>query len=144
MYQWTKNKTKNKTNEPKKTKKTSSSSPPRSSWPPSSSPRARARPRRRNERWGSPGSGKRSVPVLGSRCFVCLFVFFWGGGRGGVPISVSVMLFFLFCLIPQTVCPHYGVLMVGVRSGVLRGVLRNRGFRLRRLAQSSVCVDSVR
>ena len=24
---------------------------------------------------------------------------------------------------PQTVCPHYGVLTVGVRSGVLRGVL---------------------
>ena len=27
------------------------------------------------------------------------------------------------CFIPQTVCPHYGVLTVGVRSGVLRGVL---------------------
>ena len=27
---------------------------------------------------------------------------------------------------PQTVCPHYGVLTVGVRSGVLRGVLRTR------------------
>ena len=26
-------------------------------------------------------------------------------------------------IIPQTVCPHYGVLTVGVRSGVLRGVL---------------------
>ena len=26
-------------------------------------------------------------------------------------------------VIPQTVCPHYGVLTVGVRSGVLRGVL---------------------
>ena len=28
-----------------------------------------------------------------------------------------------FCFVPQTVCPHYGVLTVGVRSGVLRGVL---------------------
>ena len=27
---------------------------------------------------------------------------------------------------PQTVCPHYGVLTVGVRSGVLRGVLPQR------------------
>ena len=26
-------------------------------------------------------------------------------------------------MFPQTVCPHYGVLTVGVRSGVLRGVL---------------------
>ena len=37
-------------------------------------------------------------------------------------------------MFPQTVCPHYGVLTVGVGSGVLRG-----GFQLCRLAQSSVC-----
>ena len=40
---------------------------------------------------------------------------------------------------PQTVCPHYGVLTVVVRSGVLQGVLLQPRFRLRRLAQSSVC-----
>ena len=48
-----------------------------------------------------------------------------------------------FCMVPQTVCPHYGVLTVSERSGVLEVSFRNRGFRLRRHAQSSVCVDSV-
>ena len=37
-----------------------------------------------------------------------------------------------------------GVLTVGVRSGVLRSILRTRAvFRLRRLARSSVCDHSV-
>ena len=33
------------------------------------------------------------------------------------------LLFPVNPMFPQTVCPHYGVLAVGVRSGVLRGVL---------------------
>ena len=33
------------------------------------------------------------------------------------------MLDYNIDIFPQTVCPHYGVLTVGVRSGVLRGVL---------------------
>ena len=31
-------------------------------------------------------------------------------------------------IFPQTVCPHFGVLTEVVRSGVLRGVLRQEGF----------------
>ena len=70
----------------------------------------------------------------------------WVGGVGGVGglvdvffkgkwvtrfVSKSVLIVgccFFFgkvtkAFFPQTVCPHYGVLTVGVRSGVLRGVL---------------------
>ena len=57
--------------------------------------------------------------------------------------SSYLFIYLFFFLIPQTVCPHYGVLTVRERSGVLEVSFRNRGFRLRRLAQSSVCVDSV-
>ena len=39
-------------------------------------------------------------------------------------IRVLSVCFVVFLgIVPQTVCPHYGVLTVGVRSGVLRGVL---------------------
>ena len=58
-------------------------------------------------------------------------------------ISVFDVVVMSVTVFPQTVCPHYGVLTVRERSGVLEVSFRNRGFRLRRLAQSSVCVDSV-
>ena len=48
------------------------------------------------------------------------------GSAGDGPEVAAKAVFdnlFLFNFIPQTVCPHYGVLTVGVRSGVLRGVL---------------------
>ena len=53
--------------------------------------------------------------------------------------------FFLFLVIffPQTVCPHYGVLTVGLGVVSFEVSFCNRGFQLRRLAQSSVCDDSV-
>ena len=65
---------------------------------------------------------------------------FEGAMQGGCQGKVFLQV---FLMVPQTVCPHYGVLTVSERSGVLEVSFRNRGFRLRRHAQSSVCVDSV-
>ena len=62
------------------------------------------------------------------------FKIIWGYFVSGIIWGFGVYLFlvwgcfFGFVFFPQTVCPHYGVLTVGVRSGVLRGVLPQPRF----------------
>ena len=58
--------------------------------------------------------------------------------------SVGTVVFDVWCVFPQTVCPHYGVLTVVVRSGVLRGVLLPLLVSTAQARTEFVCDDSVR